>query len=235
MATGVHAQGGKVGPGRLYVRDQVSHYERHPQGRRFGIEHAEQVVTVNSSHSHMTRTGLDERGLDSANWSAAATFAILVLAMSTILHDEGHVFRALQAWACLAVPVLVAMAVRAGMVATRVAGSLRAVLTVLCGSVLVFACTMALGSTSPQLTTPATMIATALLPAGGVMTLLFAPADSSGKAQQRLAALGIAFALLWSCATATLQYSRHTEPGSSRKSPKQQRQRRAVPGANVNV
>ena len=213
----------------------MAHYERHPQGRRFGNEHANQVVTVNSSHSYMIRTGLDERGFDSANWSAAATFAILVLAMSTILHDEGHVFRALQAWACLAVPVLLALAVRAGMVATQFAGSLRAVLTVFCGSVLVFACTMALGSTSPQFSTPVTIIATALLPAGGVMTLLFAPAESSGKAQQRLAAVGIAFALLWSCATATQQYSRHTEPGSSRKSPKQQRQRRAVRGANMNV
>ncbi len=226
---------GRHQPKTLATHRQLAYYQTHRHAPRIGDGRAEPVATVNSTHSPITRTGLDERGFDSANWSAAATFAVLVLAVSTILHGEGHAFRALQAWACFAVPVLAALAIRTGMVATRFSGSLRAVLAVFGGSVLVFACTMALGSTSPQFSTLATMVATAFLPAGGVLVLLDAPVESGSTRWSRLAAACIAAAFVWSSATATSQYLRHTDPGSSRKSPKQQRQRRAVPGAIVNA
>ena len=235
MATGVLVRGVNSAPETVDQSDQLARYQRHRQEQQFGNEHANQQPTVNSSHSHMTRTGLDHQGIDSANWSAAATFAFLLLAASTILHDEGHAFRALQAWACLAAPVLVALALRDGMVTVRILGSLRAVLTVFGGSTLVFACTMALGKAVPQFSTLCTLVATALLPAGGVLALLRAPVDPYRKSHQTLAAACVAGALLWSSATATMQYLRHHDPGSSRKSPKPERQRRAIPGSIANA
>jgi hypothetical protein len=164
----------------------------------------------------------------SSNWTAASTFALLLLVSATALQGGGDVFRSLQLWSGFGFAATLVFGLVSGRGQSSVLSSIRPVVLVFGGFTILFVLTQFMGWVAPSLLLITELVSSVLLPVVSLMALLFAPADQRPLPGRGAAVLFAGFVMLAGFGTIANRHIQGGEPDSSKRTPKAPRHPKAA-------